>query len=66
MIEIRLHPVTLGFGKFRTKRGRPMFADPDLSKKIIEDLKRLSKPFGTTIELREGIGVVRLATGAAN
>jgi poly-gamma-glutamate capsule biosynthesis protein CapA/YwtB (metallophosphatase superfamily) len=66
LIEIRLYPVSLGFGKFRTKRGRPMFADRDLSIKIIEDLKRLSKPFGTTIDLREGIGVVRLSTGATN
>jgi poly-gamma-glutamate capsule biosynthesis protein CapA/YwtB (metallophosphatase superfamily) len=66
LIEIRLYPISLGFGKFRTKRGRPMFADRDLSIKIIADLKRLSKPFGTTIDLREGIGVVRLSTGAAN
>jgi poly-gamma-glutamate synthesis protein (capsule biosynthesis protein) len=66
LIEIKLYPVSLGFGKFRTKRGRPMFADRDLSIKIIEDLKRLSKPFGTTIDLREGIGVVRLSTGATN
>jgi poly-gamma-glutamate synthesis protein (capsule biosynthesis protein) len=63
LIEIKLYPVSLGFGKFRTKRGRPMFADPDLSKKIIEDLKRLSKPFGTTIDLKEGIGIVKLSTG---
>jgi poly-gamma-glutamate capsule biosynthesis protein CapA/YwtB (metallophosphatase superfamily) len=66
LIEIRLYPVSLGFGKFRTKRGRPMFADPDLSIKIIEDLKRLSKPFGTTIDLREGIGIVRLSTGTTD
>lgn len=62
LIEIRLYPISLGFGRSRTKRGRPMFADRDLSIKIIEDLKRLSKPFGTTIDLREGIGVVRLST----
>jgi hypothetical protein len=43
-----------------------MFADRELSIKIIEDLKRLSKPFGTTIDLREGIGVVRLSTGATH
>jgi poly-gamma-glutamate capsule biosynthesis protein CapA/YwtB (metallophosphatase superfamily) len=63
LTEIKLYPVSLGFGKFRTKRGRPMFADPDLSKEIIEDLNHLSKPFGTIIDLREGIGVVRLSTG---
>jgi poly-gamma-glutamate capsule biosynthesis protein CapA/YwtB (metallophosphatase superfamily) len=63
LIEIKLYPVSLGFGKFRTKRGRPMFADRDLSIKIIEDLKRLSKPFGTKIDFQEGVGVIRHLTG---
>lgn len=63
LIEIKLYPISLGFGKFRTKRGRPMFADRDLSTKIIEDLKRLSKPFGTKIDFQEGVGVIRLLSG---
>lgn len=62
IVEIRLYPISLGFGKPRTVRGRPLFARGDLSKKIIEDLMRLSKPFGTTIEYQDGIGIVRLST----
>jgi poly-gamma-glutamate capsule biosynthesis protein CapA/YwtB (metallophosphatase superfamily) len=66
LTEIKLYPVSLGFGKFRTVRGRPLFADRDLSIKIIEDLKRLSKPFGTKIDFQEGVGVIRLLTGTTD
>ncbi len=62
LVDIKLYPITLGFGKPRTVRGRPMFAGPELSAKIIEDLKLASKPFGTAIDFVDGIGVVRLAS----
>jgi len=62
IVEIKLYPVSLGFGKPRIVRGRPLFAKEDLSKKIIEDLARLSKPFGTTVEYQDGIGIVKLST----
>jgi len=38
-----------------------LFADPELSKKIIEHLKRYSEPFGTAIDFEDGIGIVRLS-----
>jgi poly-gamma-glutamate capsule biosynthesis protein CapA/YwtB (metallophosphatase superfamily) len=60
LIAIKLYPISLGFGKPRTVRGRPLLAGADLSKKIIEDLQRLSKPFGTTIDFKDGIGIVRI------
>ncbi|NIO49879.1 MAG: CapA family protein [Candidatus Aminicenantes bacterium] len=60
LIALRLYPISLGFGKPRTVRGRPLLAGADLSKKIILDLKRLSKPFGTTIDFKDGIGIVRI------
>ena len=66
LIELKLYPVTLGYGKPRTVRGRPLFADAVLSKKIIEDLKRLSEPFGTIIDFQDGIGIVRLPDAATN
>ncbi|MDP2955716.1 MAG: CapA family protein [Longimicrobiales bacterium] len=58
--SIELHPITLGFGKAQAVRGRPMLADEELGKKIIDDLIARSRPFGTTIEWRDGIGVVRV------
>ena len=66
LVELRLHPISLGFGKARTVRGRPMFADKALGRKIIDDLKRLSEPFGTEIDYVDGVGVVRLATTTSN
>jgi poly-gamma-glutamate capsule biosynthesis protein CapA/YwtB (metallophosphatase superfamily) len=63
---VELHPITLGYGKPRTVRGRPMFAGPELAKKIIGDLQRLSKPYGTEIALKDGIGVVELDSRTTN
>ena len=63
--SIELHPISLGFGKPRTIRGRPALADQELGRKIIEDLRRLSAPFGTRIEYRGGIGVVVLESASA-
>ncbi|NIM60049.1 MAG: CapA family protein [Candidatus Aminicenantes bacterium] len=60
LIAIKLYPISLGFGKPRPVRGRPLLAGADLSKKIIEDLRRLSKPFGTTIDFKDGTGIVRI------
>ena len=60
LIDLKLHPISLGFGKLPGRRGRPMLADEQLSKKIIDDMIRLSKPYGTNIEYRNGIGSVRV------
>jgi poly-gamma-glutamate capsule biosynthesis protein CapA/YwtB (metallophosphatase superfamily) len=62
LTELKLYPITLGFKKPRTQRGWPMFAGPDLSRKIIDDVTRLSAPFGTKVELRDGIGIVGVGT----
>lgn len=60
LIGIELHPITLGFGLLASQRGRPMLADRTLGEKIIKDLIARSAPFGTTIEWRDGIGIVRI------
>ncbi|MGQ9472175.1 MAG: hypothetical protein ACUVR0_10865 [Candidatus Aminicenantales bacterium] len=41
-------------------RGRPLLADPTLSRKIIDQLKKLSLPYGVNLEFkdRENLGVV--------
>jgi poly-gamma-glutamate synthesis protein (capsule biosynthesis protein) len=63
---IELHPITLGYGKPRTVRGRPMLAKGELAEKIIGDLQRLSQPFETEIIFEDGIGIVRLGAKATN
>jgi len=58
--QIKLYPITLGFGKPRSQRGLPLLAEPKLGRKIIDDMIRLSAPYGTQIEFRDGVGVVTL------
>jgi len=55
---IELYPLSLGFGQSRTHRGRPRPADPEMSKKILTRVAKLSKPFGTEVVTGEGKGVV--------
>jgi poly-gamma-glutamate synthesis protein (capsule biosynthesis protein) len=66
LAELKLYPISLGFGKARQVRGRPLFADEALSRKILSDLTRLSKPFGTEVQYVDGIGVVKLSTSTTN
>jgi poly-gamma-glutamate synthesis protein (capsule biosynthesis protein) len=66
LLELKLHPISLGFGKPRQVRGRPMAAEETLSRKIVSDLTRLSKPFGTEIEYVDGVGVVRVKSSTTN
>jgi len=58
--ELKLYPITLGFGKPRPQRGWPMFAGADSSRKIVADVTKFSAPFGTKIEFRDGIGIVAI------
>jgi poly-gamma-glutamate capsule biosynthesis protein CapA/YwtB (metallophosphatase superfamily) len=58
LTELKLYPISLGFKKPRAERGWPMLAPPELSRKIIDDLTRLSAPFGTKVEFKDGIGIV--------
>lgn len=56
MTTMRFYPISLGYGRAIPDRGRPMLADPQLSRQIIERLAKLSTASGTKIEYRDGIG----------
>lgn len=58
--EIRLHPVTLGYGLHRSVRGRPVLAEGDLARRILADLEERSAPFGTDLAVEDGVGVIDL------
>ncbi|MFH1765599.1 MAG: CapA family protein [Gemmatimonadota bacterium] len=56
---VELHPITLGHGLDRPQRGRPLLATGELARKIIDETREYSQPFGTDIAFENGIGVIR-------
>ena len=58
--EIRLHPVELGYEMRGGNRGVPRAASAGAGREILESLAELSRPMGTTIEIEDGVGVVRV------
>ena len=58
--EIRIYPVDLGYGKPRWQQGRPLLAEGEVAREILERYQRLSRPFGTPVEIDGNAGIVRL------
>jgi poly-gamma-glutamate synthesis protein (capsule biosynthesis protein) len=58
--EIKLYPVDLGFGRPRSQRGRPLLADAELGKKIVDRVGRLSEQYGTKVQYQDGHGVIHV------
>lgn len=58
--EVRLSPISLGFGRSRWQRGTPESADGRTSGTILELLQKLSRPFATKIEIRDAQGVIQI------
>lgn len=58
--ELVLYPIELGQDKPRSQRGRPMLADKTKGLKILNIIRKLSNPYGTEIDVKENIGMVRL------
>jgi poly-gamma-glutamate capsule biosynthesis protein CapA/YwtB (metallophosphatase superfamily) len=56
--NISLHPITLGFELPRSAKGTPEFASLGDNERILGELQELSLPFGTSIEIKNGIGLV--------
>lgn len=61
LVELAIHPISLGYGRSRSHRGRPQVAEGELGLKILGDIARLSTAFGTRISIRDGVGYVGLA-----
>ena len=57
---LTLHPVDLGHDAPRSQRGRPLLAEPSQGLKALQRLQRLSKPYGTEIQVDKGVGYVKL------
>lgn len=56
--EVRIYPIDLNAAGNKPK-GVPSFASPELSKKILDEMKRISAPFGTNIIVEGNIGIIR-------
>ncbi len=59
LVEVRLHPTDLGFGRGRAQRGRPMLATGEVAREVIRRAQQLSAPYGTKIVEENGTGVIR-------
>lgn len=57
-VEAELHPITLGFQTPRSERGRPKLAAGADATRILEMVTTRSKPFGATVTVKDGVGVV--------
>ncbi len=58
--DIRLYPLTLGFGEPWPERGIPRLADASLGAEILQQMATLSGALGTRIDISDGIGSVRV------
>ncbi len=58
--EIKLYPIDLGVNAQGAMRGVPMMADAVIGRRILERMQRLSQPFGTTITIEKGVGIIRI------
>lgn len=56
--EIRIYPIDLNAAGDKPK-GPPAFASPALAKKILEEMRRISAPFGTNVQIEGEVGIIR-------
>ena len=58
--QVRLYPTDLGHGERMAHRGVPRLASPEVARRVLDRLRKLSEPFGTTIDIEDGVGIIRL------
>ncbi|CDX24840.1 conserved hypothetical protein [Mesorhizobium plurifarium] len=65
LAEVRLYPLELRCTERFANRGVPRLAPRGQARAILERLQMLSKPFGTQIEIENGIGLIRTKPNSA-
>lgn len=58
---VEIIPITLGFEKKRSRKGRPELASVEVGERILKDLAQLSEEYGTKIEIAGGRGYIHLS-----
>ena len=68
LVEVRLYPADLGQDRTRpiSRSGTPSTPSPEMARRVLETLQALSKQFGTTISIENGVGVIRIASKQSN
>ena len=59
-VRVELIPISLGHEKRRSQRGKPHVARGEKAQKILNDVKKLSEPFSTAIDIRKDRGFIEL------
>ena len=57
LTQVQLYPVELGMEKSRGQKGVPVM---NKSTETLEYLEKLCKPFGTQIEIKDGVGYIQM------
>ena len=62
LVEVRIYPVDLGVGKNRpvSRMSIPQTPSPQLALDILTKIQKYSAPFGTKIEIENGVGIIRV------
>ena len=58
LVDVQLHPITLGYKTSRAERGRPRLASAADAARILDMVAARSKPFGATVTVRNGVGYI--------
>jgi Bacterial capsule synthesis protein PGA_cap len=57
---LEIHPVSLGLGEKRHLLGRPQLTGGEEARRILERFASLSEPFGTHLEIRDGLATLAI------
>ena len=60
LAEVRLYPTELGGDAPDSRFGIPRIAPPEIGRRILERVQRLSRELGTTISIEGNVGVIRV------
>jgi len=62
---LTLHPIDLGYGRPRYRRGRPVLARPPVADSALSRVRDLSRRFGVEVVISGGVGAIAVQPPAA-
>jgi poly-gamma-glutamate synthesis protein (capsule biosynthesis protein) len=57
--EIIIRPIEFGYDAPMSQHGIPRKPKPEVAERILKRIQRMSRPFGTTVEIQGQIGVIK-------